>query len=128
MTRGDGLDLPKENSSYGDLTTWGEGDDAAIGHADVDGTIDGSEGESAQRRCSRECSSSKEGFDGAKSGAAIEGETIAVVTRFGDGANTITTAMRRAIRVTGGSGSQGIKATIITFLSDFDGAIATSSA
>ena len=37
--------MSKKNSSYRDLTTRRKRDDTTIGHADVDGTIDGAEGE-----------------------------------------------------------------------------------
>ena len=48
MTGGDRLDLSEEDGSCGDLTIGGKWENGAIGHADVDGTVDSAKGEGAE--------------------------------------------------------------------------------
>ena len=128
MSCGDRLDLPKKNSSCRDLTTWGEWEDGAVGHADIDRTVDGSKGEGSEGRSCGDRSSSKEGFDGTKGGTAIEGETIAVIAGFGDVSDGVSTTSEGAIGTTGGSGGEGgegVAEAFITFLSGIDRGVST---
>ncbi len=119
------MDLPEEDGPCRNRHIGRKRDDAPVRHADVDGTIHSTEGEGTERSGCGEGASSEESFDGTGGGAAIERETVAVVAGFGGGADAITTAMQGAIGMTEGLGSQSIEAAVITFLSRFDGAIAT---
>jgi hypothetical protein len=119
------LYLSKENRSCGDLTARRERENGAIGHADVDRTVDGSEREGAQRRCCWECSSGKESFDGAERGATVEGETVTVVAGFRGIPDGIATTSEGAIGTAGGSSGESVSEAFITFLSGIDRGVPT---
>jgi hypothetical protein len=123
MTGGDRLYLSQKNRSCGDLLIGRKNDDAAIGHADINRTIDGAEGECTEGGGRGDGSTRKESFDGAERGATIERETIAVIAGFRGVSDGVSTASQRTVRAAGGECGVGILQALVTFLSGVEGGV-----
>ena len=119
------MELANQDSSRRNLSIGWQRNNSSIGHTHVDRFVDGIQSEGTEGRSGGDDAASEEGFDGTESGAAIEGETIAIVTGFGKITDGVAAARDGTVGATSCACRKSILDSGITFLSGFESAIAT---